>query len=188
MNIGLALGIPFQSKIKKVLGKDSFNRVDNGSTLGNSETGQPWLVSLNPWGVINNKAYATGSSTEYAYFDTGKSNVEITLKITFSQSEGIAFRFTDAINNLFVRIASGELSLYKIVAGTSTKMATYPFATNVGQEYTLKIICINNSIKVYLNGILVLSPNESFNQNATKHGVRSSGTSGRFDDFIVMEV
>lgn len=171
-----------------ILISDSFNRTNNTTSLGTTDTGQTWVVVSGTWGIISNQAYAPiPTNPSIAYVDAGISDISVTETITWISNEGFVFRYTDASNHLLVRISSTGLGLFKNVTGTSTSIGNYAF-TPTTTTYTLKVVAQGSSITVYLDGTQRITATETFNQTSTKVGMREASSSGRLDDFLVESI
>lgn len=169
---------------------DSFTRANSSTSLGVTDTGQSWSVgSSQAWGILNNKAYCpTPINTGVAFVETGKSDISNSVKITFNTNEGIIVRLSDELNYITARISSTSLGLFKIVGNTPTSLGSYSFTPTSGTVYTVRIDATGSSIKVYLNDVLQISATDTFNQTATKSGLRSTNSAGLFDDFLVQDL
>lgn len=191
MNLGLALGLPFSGgRVKKRVVFDTFDRPDNATGIGNAETGQLWTYPSTAWGIQGNQAYPTSAqSTNLALIESGVSDCEVSSDVILGSTDGICCRATDGGNYVVARIAisSGGLGLFKIVSGTATQLGVYNFGAVAGNTYNIKIISNGASLKVLLDGVERISATDSFNQTATKHGLRvASGSAGvKYDNFMV---
>lgn len=172
---------------KKIIVQDGFNRADNAASLGNANTGQVWAFLSSAWGILNNKAYSVGTTlTEIAYQESRASDVLVSTNLVFSSNEGLVVRLTDNANHLIARISSTGLGLFRMIAASPIQIGNYAFTSVAGATYALKVICSGPFVKVYLDGLEVISVSETFNRSATLHGLRTSASSGaRFDDFKV---
>lgn len=184
MNIGIAIGIPFQNKIKKILLKDSFNRADIPNSLGAAETGQMWVGNVGTWGVINNKAYSSSDiNQDFVSVDLGVSNFSYGCVISFDTTSisiyrlmHIVFRTLDVNNHLLVEVFNGFIRLYRCVSGSYTLLSQTPMTTTSNTDYALTISCTGNNIGVYVNGGLkinyTLSGGDTSFSTYTKIGAR----------------
>lgn len=162
---------------------DGFNRADN-TTLGNAETGQAWSGDF---GISGNKAYGKLSTDALAIIDSGMSNcdISVTLSTYISASySGLIARFTDANNYLRCELNSGTVYINLREGGTSSLLA-YSSGKTFNDGDIIKMRINNTAISVYHNGTLIVSTTSSFNQTATKHGIRTYQNLARFDDFKV---
>ena len=163
---------------------DSFNRADNASTMGNTDTGQTWVPNSGTWGISSNRAYESASAPggqRTTVVDSGMSDCNVQVTFTTYDDTGLCFRSTDD-NNHFLNNTS---ELFRKQSGGYTSLGY--FSSTFGSGDVMKVELNGTSIKVYRNGSLVLSATSSFNQTATKHGLRKNGAStSRFDDFSVV--
>lgn len=154
---------------------DSFNRINNASTLGNTETGQTWEYETTYWYISNNKAYANAQS---ARVNPGVSdNFEIQADITFNTYAGLIFRAMSATSNNFylVRMNGTNITLFRVISGTPTSIGSYDITTSVGVTVNLKARVVGTSIDDYPS----LSTNQYCGMNAgTDKGVA-------FDNFRI---
>lgn len=158
---------------------DSFNRADSAVTLGNTDTGQPWTYQSGTWGISSNTAYVTSTGQHTAVVNAGVS--DCTVQATMSSigtSPGLCWRATDD-NNYF--LFAGP-TCYKRVAGGFTSLGSTGGFSNGD---VLSVVVSGTSHIIKKNGTTVLSFTESFNQTATKHGLRAQANDSRFDNFSV---
>jgi hypothetical protein len=174
----------------RILFRDSFNRPD-AATLGT-----PWAYyGVSTWGILNNKAYSndTAGSATSACWQAPTANEVVSVSVTFGTNEGLSLRLSDATNHIAIRLGSTSLGVFRIVTGTPTQIGTYAFTPVAGTAYALKAICNGSTIRVFLNGLEVITiTGETFNLTSTLFGLRSvstnAATTGKFDDFVVEAV
>lgn len=187
MNIGITIGIPFQSKARRILAKDDFNRADNVSSLGNADTGQTWQQLLGIWGISgNNVNLSTTADPSLVVIDSLFSNglVSAQLKNMVAVKQiGLVFRLTDTSNYLRIVVDPTSLTLFKRVAGALTTLATYTRTMVSGDVVGIELKGPN--ISTIVNGNVIGIVTDSFNQTATKHGLCTgiSDPSMRWDNF-----
>lgn len=172
---------------------DDFNRADNSTTLGTAPTGQAWevLTSGTTFGISSNRASKTATGTDVegvAVLETGRSDVDISITVAaVGGGLGPVFRATDAQNCWVVDGGNGH-KLYKRVGGSfGTPLGTVATAAAVGD--VVRVIASGNTISASVNGGTPLVVTDSFNQTATKHGIRISGTgapTGRLDNLSIV--
>lgn len=185
---GIGVGIGFGGKVRKILIKDSFNRADSATTLGNTETGQTWVAQSAAWGTSGNAAYLTAGSSR-TVISTAISNnyaVQITLKTVTSLDnlQRVIFRYVDTSNELyFGKATAAQYQLVKRVAGSATTLATIPQAPANGD--VLRVEVRGSNIIAKINGVTVATVNDAANQSGTGFGLFSADNVGRFDDFVV---
>jgi hypothetical protein len=183
-----------------VLVSDSFNRVNNTTSLGTTDsyaggTAKAWQIFGNAvYGINNNQAYVSqiaSSGHGSAYVEVNKADVAIT--VTFSNIDPaefpkIAFRIVDAENMLMLMAdtGTGNYLLYKYVSGSSTDIATGTTFTNGD---TIRVEASGSNIKVFKNGTNIINVTETSYQTATKHGLMLyKYPNSRLDNFIVEDL
>lgn len=181
---------------------DGFDRANNGSSLGNADTGQLWSYLNSTWGISNSQAYNPSTSgpsdsqdKSLAYFDVGVSDVDIS--VTFSSYASAGYQ-----GNLVIRANTTNYSyIYLQWANTSeidlatfdgnatwTNIATYTGATR-GTSDKVRIVAQGSSITVYLNGTQIMTATCTLNQSSTIHGLNGQGNSGvTFDNFHIDKI
>lgn len=167
---------------------DDFNRAD--ANLGTSSSGHTWLFDTFNGQVVGNLAHTSGIPGRPNWIETGEADVEVQLTAVEQNPVlldvgWVAFRLTDEDNcwrfgaqdNIS---ASGFYEVIKTQAGVDTQMvltSTLPAAGDV-----LKVVCIADRIRCYVNGVQVVDLISSFNQSATKHGFGADSDT-RIDDW-----
>ncbi len=183
-----------------VLFFDTFNRVDDASSLGTSNSGHAWSNAAGTHGISSLHAYAptTTVGDNRALVESGKSGGNYTVAANFRisstagrTSSGLIFRGVDASNFLLCNIfdqAGGSpdtVELFRCVSGAYTSLAT-SFSLvgffSAGTTYNLEIICSGTSIQAYVNGVLRTSATSSVHQTATKVGLRTFRSASTNDD------
>ncbi len=167
---------------------DSFNRADSSSSLGTTDTGQPWTALAGTWGITGNKAYkVTGSAQGWAVVESGVSDctISVTLSGTTNAGGGITFRATDANNNLFIDADGTGFDVYKTVAGSISGIGGGGTTFAAGDVMT--VVLSGSSIVIKKNGSGDIGGGiaSTFNQTATKHGLRDYTGSVRLDSFSI---
>lgn len=188
IGVGLGLGLGVEGRGRGgVLFSDSFNRPNSVLTLRNADTGQPWVSTTN-WGIDTNQAYCVDpAATSFSMAELGMSDLTISVDIKFSVNEGLVLRYTDSQNQLLARINSTGIALFKNIAGVNTNIGSYNFTPVVGTIYNVKAVCGGSSIIIYLDGVSRITATETFNQTATKHGMKvSASTAGKFDNITTL--
>jgi hypothetical protein len=149
-------------------------------------TGAMWSVetgtlSLNSLGAVGT------NNTARAVVETAGADVEVesTLKLG-ADGTGIILRSLNRSNYLRFSLTRTIWLFQKTVEGVTTTVAsgrsTYPLNTN----YTLKASMSGPSIVLSIDGVVVRSLSEPFNETATRHGVLCSNTGARtWDTFLV---
>lgn len=172
---------------------DSFDRADSTTTLGVADTGQSWTPLVGTWGISANRAYqvtnTTGGALASAVIESGKSDAEISVVFNEYVEYGLIFRATDANNYLFVRYSStsAEWQMFKTVSGTSTKIGNLAATVTDGTPFKLKVITSQTSLQFFVDDVSQFTVTDSFNQTATKHGIRGATTAAScyYDNFTI---
>ncbi|MCS6570342.1 hypothetical protein NYQ35_16165 [Curtobacterium flaccumfaciens pv. flaccumfaciens] len=180
---------------------DSFTRADNTTSLGNAETGQPWVVSgVDPWGISGGTAYrpvTTGASDTLATI-SASATVDMTVVIAQASNAngtggmGPVWRYSDANNFWLIDISAGATAVYKKVAGSFVSVGT--ISTLIAAGDTIRVTASGSTHTIYINGAQAYTTTDAFNSTATSHGMRTAtaGTGGyssaarRFDSFKVI--
>lgn len=172
----------------KIIVLDGFNRANNNTSLGVSETGQAWQVLQGAWGIASNTAMSlTTTGFARVVIESGSSNciISCTLSANYDGATRLIFRCTDANNEYVFNSSAGTYVLGKRVNGTYSIRGTYLYTPVNGD--IIKVVLTDSNIKVYLNNnILMFNVTDTFNQNATKHGLCSYNSNlPRWDDYRV---
>lgn len=163
-----------------ILVQDSFNRADNTTSLGVTDTGQTWENIIAGFGILGNQAYTATQGDRVAVVNSGVSDgkVQITHAV-YHQYSKVFWRFTDVSNCYWI-----EANLIRKKVGvTTTTIATLSQTIATGD--TLRIELNGSSHTIYKNGVQVGAFTDSFNQAATKHGIGIYATAARLDNFLV---
>lgn len=167
---------------------DSFDRVNDATTLGVAETGETWQYWGGTWGIESNNArlYSTspaatgGTINRVAYLDTGCADgvLQVTLA-TIATGNRIAFRATDDVNLLWVFPNAAGYELWKTEAASSVPLVKTTVVPAAGDVVTIGFT--GALIVVRINGVTILTWASSFNRTATRHGLLAiSVNTGRF--------
>lgn len=162
--------------------------------MGNPDTGNPWVPLAGVWGIAGNQAHCvTASGTnDSAVVETNVANCTVQAAIpviTAGASVGLVVRAVDTDNMFFTNTGS----LFRRLAGVQTNAGSVFTQTFVGGD-TIRIVCSEYNITTYRQAastgafVQVGAYADSTMATATKHGIRSSATSGttsRFNDFSV---
>lgn len=166
--------------------RDSFTRT-SASSLGTADTGQAWTALVGTWGTTGTQAYCptpSGGASSVACVETNASDVDLQVTLVTSGDAGLAVRLTDQ-NNHFAVVASGG-AVYRVQGGSASQVATFAACSN-GDK--IRIVAGGNVFTLYKNGAQVATWTDSFNQTATRHGLRLFNDSAvRFDDFAAVGI
>jgi hypothetical protein len=176
-----------------IIVQDSFNRVDSSTTLGTADSGQTWQALSGTWGITGGKAYSTTANTDIsAIVESNISDLKVSALLR-NNNASIAFRVIDSNNYLTALISPTEdkVKLYSKSSGSFSLLAEITNILNIDTDYTLSITANGSSITVNLDGVEIISHTSTFNQNATKHGLRAfdgADNNCRWDDFLVEDL
>lgn len=179
---------------------DNFNRTNSTTTIGNTDTGQSWIVPVNAAGtqpvagIISNQLYFVNTQSDgYAYVDAGTPNCTVTVQIAAGNtagSLGLYVRGSDA-SNAYVANSAG---LFQRKAGVTSSVSGWHISwSSISDGDTMQIVCSGATISVYRQAastgsftLLGSNTDTDFTTN-TFFGVRNStaGTAGRFDNFSI---
>lgn len=190
--IGIGIGIPQFNRISgsnKVIVYDLFNRPNNVSSLGISDTGQTWVVAGN-YGIASNQAYMSSGSLASAYISSGLSDCAITVKESaageIGRFSGLIFRHTSSSNYIRAVFQDNGLFLQRIQAGETTSIGFK--AGTRSANLILRVLLKGDSVQIFMNGELQISVTESFNSTAQNHGLITAALNARYDNFMVEAV
>lgn len=172
---------------------DSFDRVDNSTSLGNAETGQTWsLGNGSTAGTSINQAYMSNcvgvTDDCYAVVDSKISDgtVQVLLS-TNPQDSRVIFRYVDGNNMYFVENKGTGYGLYKRVEKVDSELGF--FDTTPKDKDVIKIDFTGSTINVSINGTPRITKTDVSFLTRTEHGIGifqgKNVTKARFDDFTV---
>lgn len=149
----------------------------------------PRFTVGNAWTQVASDAFYLQSSTlqpnrytdgDLAIIDCGLSDFSLSSKVTPYDSgdnsgfPALVFRYIDNNNFWYAQpdANTGEFDVYSVIAGSHVRQLTYSVTVTSGVEYLLRIDCKGNNITLYVNGIEIVTCVNTFNNTATKVGVR----------------
>lgn len=168
---------------------DDFNRADNASSMGTADTGQVWPspgYAFSYWGISANRAYVgtqPGSLNNCISLDSGHADCTVSVALpVLGTNGGPALRITDENNFFYVNAQAGQL--WRNQTGGSSQIGSN-FTPAVAGD-TVSLTASGTTLTVKINGTQVLQVTDSFNQTATRVGLRTyNDTVIRFDTFRV---
>jgi hypothetical protein len=166
---------------------DNFNRADS-DTLGGG-----WTVEEGGFSIVNGTAKGTISNqNNTAFVDVGESdNLSISCRISPFKSEAILLRCVDVNNYILAIHELGVLHIRIKKNGATSTFRSY--AVN-GTSHTTRVELRGTEIKVFNNGVLLMTYTTDEFLTATKFGFKSWTDSiivsntvsiGHFDEFTV---
>jgi len=168
----------------QLLISDSFDRADNASSLGNTDTGQTWVTFTGVPRIISNQASAT-TGIYRGYIETGITDCVLSAKIVDVDADGAAlmFRIVDVDNRYYVAAYPASLIFGKFVAGAQTAVTTIALA--FAENEIVKVVVNGTSIKAYVNGTLQIDVTDSSLTTGTKCGIGLGTSDDYLDDFKI---
>ena len=88
---------------------------------------------------------------------------------------GLAMRYTDADNFLYLRISDSAVQLRKVERGSDTLLAQAATLWNAGETQFIQVELHGDLIRVFVNRQQVIGMRSAFNADATQHGLYSDG-------------
>lgn len=172
---------------------DNFNRTDSSSAMGTpSDAGSDWVALTGTWGIASNRGYCatdSGDNQNSAVLESSASDVDVEVTCTTGNNDqGIILRATDASNYILLRHGTdGSVIFYKREAGTFTSFASTSGVSQSNGD-VIKATASGNDFELFVNGVSALTGTSSFNNTATKHGLRVySSTTPRWEDFSITD-
>jgi hypothetical protein len=184
VNIGIALGIPFISKVKKVLARDTFNRPDS-TVLGKADTGHTWEQLSGGHEVKNKQLISVGGGV--VALSVNKTNYRAMSDIyNISGTLSLAFRVVDKDTYYFCRLYTNALEVYKFVGGVATRIGNYGGLGNGLVDITVEVV--GSTFKCYLNKQLLLTVVDNDLATSTNVGFRGGGSESYAKNITVEEL
>jgi hypothetical protein len=188
-----------------VIVSDSFNRTNNTSTVGTTDsyaggTNTAWTVyGGETYGIKSNQLYqvtTTKPDYQFAGFNIGTSNVKITATFANMPSSGdkpyLVLRATDSNNYLFLMGGSGATKVYELglCQNGGTTWTTLALSSNSAVNGDVTEVTLNgNSIIVKINGTQVINTTTASQSTGTLFGLCCGAQQAvTFDNFIVEDL
>lgn len=175
---------------------DSFNRADNASSLGTTDTGEAWEVSAGTWGIVGNRAYRSAGATgqrSHASVDVGSMSHRVEVRIPDIGTTGgypsLAARFQDSDNCYFLQLAPAPTVFTRRSGGVNTTLGASMGTTTF--SHLIALSCVETEsgtvLTAYRDGaeLGTYTDTASGRPSGTRAGLFLFGTSTntRFDDF-----
>lgn len=178
---------------------DSFDRADNASSLGSTDTGQAWTANSGTWGIGSNRAVPPNAASANATVDAGALAVTVSLTCIPPASGNIDVaiiaRYVDANNYIFLDVSkSGSVQVsrtFSRVGGANTGITSLinPAVADITSTFTMKLVFTSASAgESFVNGVSMgtFSGLNAALQTPTKYGMWCNSAGGcRFDTFTV---
>lgn len=171
---------------------DDFNRADS------TNIGVVYTEASGGWDIVSNQlklnSYSSGSNRILSFWDyvtydgtilTPDYEIEATFNIPSSNQPMLGCRFQNSSNFYGVEFieSTDNINLFRVVAGTQTSLGTYGTTVNTGVNYTAKLSCVGNTIKLYWNGVLRITATDSNITYIGKPIISSSAANLVYDNF-----
>lgn len=178
--------------------RDSFDRADNATTMGDADTGQTWVPAAGTWQIESNKATTSSTSSVTTLIESEFNDVIVECDITWgsggSSTHGMIFRALDDDNRLgiFINPSVDEFAIWKTDGGSTLKLNPVTVTLDEAVTYTLKAECEGQFVRCYLDGALQFTydladiagdDTQYTGAGYTKCGLRGS-TSTTWDNFF----
>jgi hypothetical protein len=204
MNIGIGSATLFNTYQSRLIVSDSFDRPDNNTSLLKTDNGLTWTPVNGTWGISGNKA----TSISKVHNDivsiqslSGSLVVYCSVKGTIANATtfsvpSIIPKFIDGSNFIQITFSFGNsIVLNKKDADVFTTLSTKGVTLQDNIEYKFKIEFSDTSIKVYMDGSLVIDYTLSTDEKtkflpASKSAIRlqrqnTPTLEATFDNFVV---
>jgi hypothetical protein len=150
--------------------------------------GSTWVPLSGTWAVVSNQFARTDPSggNRVVVHDSGSSDTTVEFDVALSGGDdGVVGRASDDNNYLLFQYGTGSTTLYRHQAGGFTSIGSGA-GVNTGDH--VKLVMSGSTINCYKGSTLLIGPiTETFNQTATKHGIRALNTTARFDNFAITD-
>jgi hypothetical protein len=181
MNIGVAIGIPFMSKVKKILMKDSFTDVDGISLpLHVPEKGGNWQSLSGTWIINSGKATRSVAvaASDMVCIDVNNPNVSVNVltEAVVLPVGFVALRVKDINNYLMCFVTSTDIKLYKSESNVFTVLSTHTITFNPLLQQNYTFICNGNVLVFLVNGVEHIRYTTTLFMNETKFGIVCGST------------
>lgn len=182
---------------------DSFDRTDDATALGTTDTGQLWTTHSGVMGINGNRAYcptlgSIGTFTgSIATVESGESDVTIEITMPTARSaisfDGIVFRYSDNNNFLLARYSWQNVRVqFDTMVGGSFIAAVDSAGISPPEAHdgmVMKLVLSGDSIELFIDDVSYIVRTDSFNQTATRHGIvignNVDTTVSRLEDFSI---
>ncbi|KRE99829.1 hypothetical protein ASG89_27235 [Paenibacillus sp. Soil766] len=149
---------------------DEFYNFESGSVTGWQPVNGTWSVVTQGAGKVyrqtDDASVSTKTVTTSEWTDVlVEADVTTVSSTTATNGVQLMARYQDALNtykfNYYVLSGTASLRIEKIVAGTTTVLATTPFTMNNSTTYKLKGTIHGNTLKLYVDGTLLLTATDT---------------------------
>jgi len=163
---------------------DAFRRPDSATGLGSLPSGHAWVKKNGTMGISNGQAYGT-SVTNNSYVVAVASDVRVGVRFDVYGGGSLSFRYTDSTH--FLRVTTTGVEgvdaqyIFQRVDGTATTVASGIARARSGDW--VEVEALGSAISIKVNGLVVWSGVDTFNQSAVNVGIQLSDTAIRAGAF-----
>jgi YD repeat-containing protein len=161
-----------------------------------SQSASNWEPNVGSWAIVNEELRQSLNGNDCFYVSKSPYDNYSDFEMSFRQKSsdddriGATFRYQD--NNNHYRFQMNKQSpywgLYKVVGGSLTSLASNSNSYNKNQWYNIKIICMGENIKIYVDANLVFDVQDS-QWSSGKVGFYSDWNRySYFDDFSIQDL
>lgn len=165
---------------------DTFNRADDATGLGTSDSGHVWTAAMATMGISSGKAYVPAATNTRAIVDIGVADfyMEAIFSVAvYGTQSYLLFRYAGWNNWWRFGQNNNKFVLQKSVGGTITSIPVN-FPNGIVSGDRIGCLCNGSNIGFYKNGVLIASITDAAMNTATKIGLNMDNTTTRFDNFI----
>jgi hypothetical protein len=181
-----------KNKIPPYTACDTFDRADNAAAVGTSDTSHLWTTATGTHGILGGMFYSPAATVAISTIDPGHADGRIEMMCpvvdnTSGHIGRIVFRFTDTNNYWWMGYQFNTFQIGKVVASVATTVNAN-LGSRVQQGDILAIEINGNTITGFQNGTTMGSFTDSALAGATKCGIYTATSVGRFDNFTVRKL
>lgn len=100
---------------------------------------------------------------------------EFTRGSNATQHGGLALRYSDDDNFLYIRLANDMMQLRKVERGKDTQIAGAALAWDAGETHFIQVELHGEFIRIFVDSKQALAARSAFNLTATRHGLHCDG-------------
>lgn len=141
--------------------RDTVNRPDSTTSIGQADTGQLYTVDSGTFGISSNRIYpvVTGDQRR-AWVDIGKTNYRYSATVRGTINSGSNYsipslipRYVNLTNYLLVYLLVGAIRISKIDNGSFSALTTFATTTADNTDYILTVAPNGNNISVSVDNV-----------------------------------
>jgi hypothetical protein len=176
------------------LADDDFAGANSATSLNGraATTAGTWAVVTNNWGIATNKGYrSAGTGADWAYIDTGASDVSVECDITLSAVRsvaGLVIRGVDDTHYTYAQLEkdlsgnTNRVMLIRVIGGGVATIDEAAYTMTLGATYSVRAGAVGNQYYLYINDVLILTANDATHVAGTRQGIFSYADGSTYDD------